>query len=347
MPFVSLWWISVSAKEPHINAAESPRDKPAARPKALVTGGAGFIGSHTADLLIEAGYAVAVADDLSTGRWENVNPLARFHQVDIGSPHLRQIFDAERPEFIVHLAAQASVPSSVANPVCDADINILGSVNLLQNCVRAGVKKIVYVSTGGALYGEPQYLPCDEAHPIHPLSPYGVSKHTVEHYLYLYQHLHGLQYTVLRLANVYGPRQDPFGEAGVVAIFTQRMLDGEQAAIYGTGEQERDFVYVEDCARAALLALQGGDAEAYNIGCGEGITINRLFAVMKRLTGYALDARYDPPRPGDVFRSYLDAGKAGRELGWSPQVSLEEGLERTIVHYRQAPRPKTAPTQGR
>lgn len=314
----------------HTDSSESARLR-----RALVTGGAGFIGSHVADRLIEDGYEVSIVDDLSAGKWENVNPLARFYQVNIGSPELSRVFDAACPEVVVHLAAQASVTVSVADPLRDAATNILGSVNLLVNCVRAGVRKFVYVSTGGALYGEPDYLPCDEEHPIRPLSPYGVSKHTVEHYLFVYRQVHGLSYTVLRLANVYGPRQDPFGEAGVVAIFTQRMLDGAQAVIYGTGEQERDFVYVEDCARAAALAISRGDGQAYNIGCGKGITVNRLFAMMKSITGYALDAQYDPPRPGDVFRSYLDTAKARRELGWSPQVALEDGLRMTVNHFRQ------------
>jgi len=325
----------LQAKEYLINAHQSALTQSGEQSRVLVAGGAGFIGSHVVDLLVQAGHQVAIVDDLSAGKWENVNPLARFHQVDIGSAQLAGFFDAERPEFVIHLAAQASVTVSVAHPRRDAATNILGSLNLLENCVRAGVRKFVYVSTGGALYGEPEYLPCDEVHPIRPLSPYGVSKHTVEHYLYLFRHIHGLNYTTLRLANVYGPRQDPFGEAGVVAIFTQRMLDEQQAVIFGNGEQERDFVYVEDCARAAVLALSRGDGQAFNIGCGLGITINRLFTEMKSITGYALQAQYDPPRPGDVFRSYLDATKARQELGWIPDVALEEGLRRTVSHFRQ------------
>lgn len=301
---------------------------------ALVTGGAGFIGSHVVDLLIENGYPVVVVDNLSTGHVDNVHRLAKFYEVDIRSASLTDVFAAERPGFVVHLAAQVSVNHSVAEPIEDADLNILGTLNLLQECVRSGVRKMVYISTGGALYGEPQYLPCDEAHPIHPLSPYGASKHTVEHYLYLYRHNYGLDATTLRLANVYGPRQDPLGEAGVVAIFTYQMLRDEQAVIYGNGEQERDFCYVGDCARAAVLALSRGSGEAYNIGSGEGTTINRLFAVMKSLTGYTREAQYDPPRTGDVFRSYLDARKAHDELGWQPTVGLEEGLTRTIAHFR-------------
>lgn len=314
--------------------------------RVLVTGGAGFIGSHVVDLLLAEGHRVAVVDNLSTGRRENVNPQADFFLADIGSPDLAAVFDAVRPQAVVHLAAQASVPVSVADPARDAAVNILGSVNLLQQSVRAGVGKFVYVSTGGALYGEPQYLPCDEDHPIVPLSPYGVSKHTVEHYLHFYRQVHGLAYTVLRLANVYGPRQDPFGEAGVVAIFTQRMLDGEQVVIYGSGEQERDFVYVLDCARAAVLALSRGDGQAYNIGCGRGTTINALFALMRSITGYALEPRYDPPRPGDVFRSFLNADRARRELGWEPTVSLDEGLRRTVAHFRQSLPPRARGDRG-
>lgn len=314
--------------------------------RVLVTGGAGFIGSHVVDLLLAEGHKVAVVDNLSTGRRENVNPQADFFLVDIGSPDLAAVFDAVRPQAVVHLAAQASVPVSVADPARDAAVNILGSVNLLQQSVRAGVDKFVYVSTGGALYGEPQYLPCDEDHPIVPLSPYGVSKHTVEHYLHFYRQVHGLAYTVLRLANVYGPRQDPFGEAGVVAIFTQRMLDGEQVVIYGSGEQERDFVYVLDCARAAVLALSRGDGQAYNIGCGRGTTINALFALMRSITGYTLEPRYDPPRPGDVFRSFLNADKARRELGWEPTVSLDEGLRRTVAHFRRRLSPHVRGARG-
>lgn len=314
--------------------------------RVLVTGGAGFIGSHVVDLLLAEGHRVAVVDNLSTGRRENVNPQADFFLADIGSPDLAAVFDAVRPQAVVHLAAQASVPVSVADPARDATVNILGSVNLLQQSVRAGVDKFVYVSTGGALYGEPQYLPCDEDHPIVPLSPYGVSKHTVEHYLHFYRQVHGLAYTVLRLANVYGPRQDPFGEAGVVAIFTQQMLDGEQVVIYGSGEQERDFVYVLDCARAAVLALSCGDGQAYNIGCGRGTTINALFALMRSITGYTLEPRYDPPRPGDVFRSFLNADKARRELGWEPTVSLDEGLRRTVAHFRQSLPPGAQSARG-
>ena len=301
----------------------------------LVTGGAGFIGSHVVDALIQAGHAVAVADDLSTGKRENLNPRATFHQLDIRIfEALTRLWEKEHPHYVVHCAAQVSVNHSVAEPLQDAQINILGSINLLECCRCFGLQKFVYVSTGGALYGEPRYLPCDEAHPIDPLSPYGASKHAVEHYLYLYRQNFGLNYTVLRCANVYGPRQDPFGEAGVVAIFTQRMLHGEQVVIFGSGEQQRDFVYVADVARACLLALEQGDGALVNIGMGAGTSVNQIYRRLKSLTTYPLDARYDPPRPSEPFQVWLEAQKAKEVLGWEPEVSLDEGLKRTVEWFR-------------
>ncbi|MDO8690820.1 MAG: NAD-dependent epimerase/dehydratase family protein, partial [Dehalococcoidia bacterium] len=218
--------------------------------KVLVTGGAGFIGSHVVDGLIAQGHRVVVVDNLSTGSRDNLNPQAFFYEVDIRSPQLVEVFAQERPDLVDHHAAQMSVNRSVQNPREDAEINVLGSLNVIECCRNFGVKKVVYISTGGAMYGEPQYLPCDEAHPINPLSPYGVTKHNAEHYLFTYRHLYGLNYTVLRYPNVYGPRQDPLGEAGVVAIFTGKMLEGQQAVINGSGEQERDFVYVADLVEA-------------------------------------------------------------------------------------------------
>jgi UDP-glucose 4-epimerase len=215
----------------------------------------------------------------------------------------------------------------------DADVNVVGSLNLLE-CARAhGVRKMVYASTGGAVYGEPQYLPCDENHPLNPVCPYGVSKLAVEHYLYLYGLGNDLEYTILRYPNVYGPRQDPFGEGGVVAIFARQMVDGQQVIINGTGEQERDFVYVADVVRANMVAIVEGGRQVYNLGNGVGTSINELFTTMKGLTGYAREHVHGPPKPGETFRIYLDAEKARRELGWEPVVTLEEGLRKTVGSF--------------
>lgn len=297
--------------------------------KILVTGGAGFIASHAVDGFVQAGHQVVIVDNLSSGRRENINPKAAFYQLDIRSPELADVFAREKPDIVDHHAAQIDVRRSVAEPVYDAEVNILGSLNLLQNAVKYGVKKVIYISSGGAVYGEPEYLPCDEKHPIKPMSPYGVTKHTIEHYLYLYQQNYGLRHLVLRYANVYGPRQDPNGEAGVVAIFGRRMLKGEPITINGDGKQERDFVYVGDCARANLIGLERGEG-IYNLGMGVATSINEVFQCLKKLTGYKLDPIYGPAKMGDIFRIYLDAGKARRELGWEPVVSLEDGLGRTL-----------------
>jgi UDP-glucose 4-epimerase len=301
--------------------------------KILVTGGAGFIASHVVDGFVQAGHQVVIVDNLSSGHRENINPKATFYQLDIRSPELAAVFEREKPDIVDHHAAQIDVRRSVAEPVYDAEVNILGSLNLLQNAVKYGVKKIIYISSGGAVYGEPEYLPCDEKHPIKPMSPYGVTKHTIEHYLYLYQQNYGLRHLVLRYANVYGPRQDPNGEAGVVAIFGKRMLKGEPVTINGDGQQERDFVYVGDCARANLIGLERGEG-IYNLGMGVATSINEVFQCLKKLTGYKLEPTYGPAKMGDILRIYLDAGKARRELGWEPVVSLEDGLGRTLDHLQ-------------
>ncbi|MDP2659418.1 MAG: NAD-dependent epimerase/dehydratase family protein [Dehalococcoidia bacterium] len=303
--------------------------------KVLVTGGAGFIGSHVADGLIEHGHQVVVVDNLSTGSRENLNPKATFHEVDIRSPELAGVFEKERPDVVDHHAAQMSVKVSVQNPREDADINVLGGLNVIECSKDYGVKKIVYASTGGAMYGEPQYLPCDVNHPINPLSQYGVTKHNFENYLFTYRHLYGLNYTVLRYPNVYGPRQDPYGEAGVVAIFTGQMLEGKQTMINGSGEQERDFVYVADVAEANLLALDKGDNDVFNIGWGHGTSVNQIFQALAEITGYGQDAEHGPALPGEVFKICLDAGKANRELGWAPRTPFEEGLRQTVDYFRQ------------
>ncbi|HSO26711.1 MAG TPA: NAD-dependent epimerase/dehydratase family protein, partial [Anaerolineales bacterium] len=254
--------------------------------KVLVTGGAGFIASHVVDLYLENGYEVVIVDDLSTGKIENLNPAAKFYQVDIHSPEISEIFEREKPDFVNHHAAQMNVRVSIVRPLFDADVNILGSLNLIENAKKHNVRRFVYISTGGAVYGEPEYLPCDEGHPINPICQYGASKHTVEHYLYMYHTNYGLKYTVLRYPNVYGPRQDPKGEAGVVAIFTNQMLAGEPVTINGDGEQSRDFVHVKDCARANLLGLGDVPPGIYNLGSGVGASVNDIYAHLQALTGY-------------------------------------------------------------
>ncbi len=306
--------------------------------KVLVTGGAGFIGSHVVDALIQRGYQVVVVDNLSTGREANLNPQARLYRADIRDSHLSEIFQVEKPDYVNHHAAHANVRHSVADPMHDAHVNILGSLNLLENAVRHQVKHFLYISSGGAIYGEPEYLPCDEEHPIRPLCPYGASKYIVEKYLYLYGENHGLPYSVLRYPNVYGPRQDPFGEAGVVAIFAQRMLAGQEVIINGSGEQERDFLYISDCVQANLLAMEESQGQSYNLGWGVGISVNEMFARLKALTDYPRPATHGPPKLGDVFKIYLDASRAARELSWKPRVLLEEGLEKTVTYFRETGR---------
>ncbi len=302
----------------------------------LVTGGAGFIGSHVVDIFVQEGHEVIVVDNLHTGKVENLNPNAQFYQMDIRSPELEEIFIKHQPEVISHQAALVNVRESMVKPALYAEVNILGSLNLLELARRYGVRKIIYASTGGAVYGEPEYLPVDEAHPINPLDPYGASKHAVEHYLHLYFLNYGIEYISLRYPNVYGPRQDPYGEAGVVAIFTGQMLRGEQPVINGSGEQERDFVYVEDVARANLLALRKDGCGIYNLGWGKGTSVNEIFRLLKELTGYPGKAVHGPPKQGEVFKIYLNAEKARRELGWEPLVSLEEGLRKTVEYFRSS-----------
>lgn len=302
--------------------------------KILVTGGAGFIGSHVVDQMIAAGHDVAVVDSLVTGRKSNLNPKARFYQVDIRSPELRQVFEAEQPEVVDHHAAQMDVRKSVADPIYDADVNILGTLNLLNLCVEFKTRKVIYISSGGAAYGEPVYLPCDEKHPVQPLCPYGATKYMTELYLYMYKQTYGLDYSVIRYPNVYGPRQDPHGEAGVVAIFTGQMLKREPVKIFGSGEQVRDFVYVADCARANVLLLNQGGGEVYNLGYGIGTSINQIFAALKQVTQYPHEAIYAPAKPGETFKIYLDASKAKAQLGWEPTVDLQQGLTQTVEYFR-------------
>lgn len=303
--------------------------------KVLVTGGAGFIGSHVVEAYAAAGHEVVVIDDLSTGSAANLSEGVRFHRLDIGSPRLAEVIAAERPDVVNHHAAQISVNFSVREPRHDAETNILGSLNVIACCQQYGVKKLIYISSGGATVGEPRYLPVDEQHPVDPLSPYGASKHTVEHYLFLSRKLTGLDYTVLRYPNVFGPRQDPLGEAGVVAIFVGQMLRRAPVRINGTGEQERDYIHVSDLARVNLLALGAPAGEIYNTGTGVGTTVNEIFRVLANCTGYDLDPLHGPPLPGEVFKIYLDSGKVARDLGWQPSISLSDGLRQTVDWFQR------------
>lgn len=303
--------------------------------KILVTGGAGFIGSHIVDLLIDAGHEVIVVDNLSSGNEDNLNKHARLFKLDIQDTGLERIFMEERPEYLIHQAAQIDVRRSVADPVYDASVNILGTINLLQNCIAYNLKKVVFASSGGAIYGEQKFFPASESHPLQPISPYGIAKLTVENYLFYYLTVHGLDYVALRYANVYGPRQDPFGEAGVVAVFTKKMLNGEQAVINGDGEQTRDFVYVEDVARANILALTNNTYDkAFNIGTGIETSVNNLFDILKNIISPSIKKQYGSYKAGEQLRSVLDCAKAKVELHWNSEISIENGLNKTVEYFR-------------
>ncbi|MDP2641146.1 MAG: NAD-dependent epimerase/dehydratase family protein [Candidatus Yanofskybacteria bacterium] len=300
----------------------------------LITGGAGFIGSHVVDLLIQKGYSVAIVDNLSTGKKRNINPRARFYKLDIKSPKLKEVFKKEKPKAVFHFAAQISVRKSTHDPIADAKENILGSLNVLENCVKHKVKKIIFTSTGGAMYGDAKVIPTPETYPTRPVSPYGVAKLTVEHYLHYYHKIYGLSYVALRLANVYGPRQDPFGEAGVVAIFTNALLIGKRPIIYGTGKQTRDFVFVGDVAEAVSKALHRKTDGIFNIGTGRETSVQELFSALKKITASKQEVRRGPDRLGEQERSCLECGEAENVLGWNPQNPLEQGLRETVDFMR-------------
>ena len=303
---------------------------------ALVTGGAGFIGSHLVDRLVALDYRVVVIDNLSGGKLKNLNTAASFHHSDITQPAASDVFQREQPDLVFHLAAQTSVSYSTRDPVKDGEINVIGTLRMLEASRRYGVEKFIYSSTGGALYGDPEVDPCPDDHPVIPLSPYGMSKYLGEQYLQFYRRLYRLNYTSLRYGNVYGPRQDPHGEAGVIAIFAQAMLEGKQPEIFGDGEQERDFVSVEDVVEANILAIDRGDGLAMNIGTGQRTSVNRIFELLKSIIGYKWDPVHGPARLGDVYQISLESARAAKELGWAAQVDLEEGLRRTAEYFREA-----------
>ena len=310
--------------------------------KILVTGGAGFIGSHIVDACLERGHQVVVIDDLFTGHRANVNPAARFVELDIRSRELQSLFEAERFEVVCHQAARGNVRASMEDPWVYADVNVEGGINLLEAARRTGTRKLVYASTGGCVYGELQYAPADERHPIQPRDPYGASKASFELYLPVYQMNYGLAYTILRYPNVYGPRQDPFGEAGVVSIFAGQMLLKRPAIINGDGEQSRDYVFVGDVVSANLLVMDNGDNETFNLGSGRGTTVNEIFRKLRILTGYTGEEPHGPAKLGEVRRNDLDASKIKNAIGWEPHVSLELGLRRTVEFLRPL-----IPGQGR
>ena len=302
--------------------------------RVLVTGGAGFIGSHICDRLAEDGHDLIVLDNLSTGHVEQIHPRARFYQMDIDGPWLDEMFRIERPEAVVHEAAQASVRRSVEDPVFDARVNVLGTTGLLEASVRHGVRRFIFASTGGALYGDKAPIPTPEDAEMVPISPYGASKLAAEGYLRTYHALHGLSYAALRYANVYGPRQDPHGEAGVVAIFAGRLLRGEEARINGDGRQTRDFVYVGDVALANAAALTSDAVGAFNVGTGEETSINTIFGLLADLTGSKQKEVHGPALPGEQRRSVVDASLIGRVMGWRPRTPLREGLAQTVSFFR-------------
>jgi len=302
--------------------------------KILVTGGAGFIGSHLVDTFLLAGHDVIVVDNLVTGKRQNLNPRAKFYPLDIRSEALYKVLQDERPDILNHHAAQMDVRKSVNDPIYDAHVNVIGTINLLQMAVKLGIPKVIFASSGGAIYGEQNEFPAPEDHPTNPLSPYGIGKLTGEKYLYFYYATYGLKYVALRYANVYGPRQDPHGEAGVVAIFTQKMLRGEQPVINGDGEQTRDFVFVGDVVRANMLALSKEVLGAYNIGTGQEVSVNQLFDELAKLTDARVTKTHGPAKEGEQKRSVLDARKAKEVLGWTPEVNLEAGLKQTVAFFK-------------
>ncbi len=302
--------------------------------KILVTGGAGFIASHITDAFIKSGHEVFVLDNLLTGFERNINPKAKFIKADICDLELDKLFELEKFDVVNHHAAQMDVRRSVADPAFDANTNILGTINLLQNCVKTGVKKFMFASTGGAVYGEQNYFPADENHPTSPLSPYGISKLTVEKYLYFYHIQYKLNYSILRYANIYGPRQNSAGEAGVVAIFTNKLLKKEQPIINGTGMQTRDYVYVGDVVKANLLAFDDKSNDIYNVGTGKETNVNEIFNLLNNIIGNGQNEKHGPAAPGEQMRSVITSEKLFKKFGWKPSTTLEEGLHETVEFFK-------------
>jgi len=304
--------------------------------KVLVTGGAGFIGSHITDRLIASGHEVVVVDNLSTGKREYINPHSKFHEVDITDQEkLLKVFHDEKPDVVTHHAAQVNVRVSMADPHLDARINIMGSLNVLRCAIEYNVKKIIFASTGGAIYGEPERIPVDENAPTHPLSPYGIAKLTVEKYISVICGLNGLPYTILRYSNVYGPRQIVKGESGVIAIFTQRMLEGKEPVIFGDGKHTRDYVYVSDVVDANMLAIKGGDGSTFNIGTGIETDVNEVYLHLEEKLQSGIKPRHGPEIQGEVRHIALDCSKIRNELDWTPHYDFDSGVKDTVEYYRE------------
>ena len=302
--------------------------------KVLVTGGAGFIGSHLVDRLVQEGNEVVVIDNLSTGKRKQVNKKAQFYKMDIRSKRIERVFRKERPLIVVHLAAQMNVRLSTEDPVFDAEVNILGTINLLEHAVKNGVRKVSFASSGGAVYGEQEVFPAAESHRTDPLSPYGISKLAGEKYLAYYTNTMGLRHAIMRFGNVYGPRQEPEGEAGVIAIFSKLMLDGGQPIINGTGKQTRDFVYVDDVVESLMVTLDEDIQGIFNVGTGQEATVNECYGIIKELTNSSCKDLYGAAKKGEQFRSVLDVRKLREGFDWEPQVSLVEGLKMTVEFFK-------------
>ena len=302
--------------------------------KCIVTGGAGFIGSHLVDKLLEQGYKVAIIDNLSTGRKENINPKADFYNINIQDSKISDIFNKVKPDIIFHYAAQINIRKSVNDPIESAKTNILGSLNILENCRNFGVKKIIFASSGGAVYGEAKIIPTPENYPAEPVSPYGIEKLIFEHYLGFYKKEYGLDYLILRFANVYGPRQNSRGEAGVIAIFCDKMINGEESLINGDGKQTRDFVFVEDVIIANVFGVQKNKNGIFNIGTGVETNINDIFRKLKGLFNVEIKEIHAPEKQGEQKRSCLDSKKAKVGLGWQPKYNLNKGLKKTQEWFK-------------
>lgn len=303
--------------------------------KILVTGGAGFIASHISDAFVNEGHQVVVLDDLSSGFEKNINPKAKFVKGNICDKDLvEKLFSEENFDLVNHHAAQMDVRRSVKDPAFDANTNIIGTINLLQNAIKYNVKKFMFASTGGAVYGEQSYFPADENHPTQPRSPYGISKLAVEKYLYFYNAEYGLNYTILRYANIYGPRQNPFGEAGVVAIFSTKLLKDEQPIINGSGEQTRDYVFVGDVVKANLITLNDTANDIYNVGTGIETNVNQLFHKLNSIIKADKEEKHGPAAPGEQMRSVITSEKLFKKFGWKPSTTLEDGLKLTVDFFK-------------